>query len=240
MRVAISQSMYFPWVGMLEQIRLADVFIHYDDVQFSKGSFSNRVQVKTPVGTSWMTVPLSDHRLGQSIDEVRIQPAQSWRNRHLALLEQSLDGAPHAGDAFALAASVTAGNHQTVSDLARESMLALARYFGLDATTRFTDSRDFGIAGSGSARVLALVKAVGGTDYVTGHGARNYLDHALFEAAGVSVSYMDYQCAPYPQLHGAFTPYVTALDLVANRGPAGITSIASETRNWKEFLDGSS
>ena len=59
MRVVISQSMYFPWVGMLEQIRLADVFIHYDDVQFSKGSFSNRVQVKQPDGTSaWMTIPL--------------------------------------------------------------------------------------------------------------------------------------------------------------------------------------
>jgi len=240
MRVVISQSMYFPWVGLLEQIRLADVFIHYDDVQFSKGSFSNRVQVKTPGGMTWMTVPLSEHRLGQTIDEVRVQPARTWRNRHLALLEQSFEGAPHASDALDLAASVTAGDHQTVADLSRESMLALCRYFELDTKTRYADSRDFDIAGSGSERVLTLVKAVGGTDYITGHGARNYLDHALFETAGVSVSYMDYQCTPYPQLHGTFTPYVTTLDLVANCGRAGMTSIASQTRNWKEFLDGSS
>ena len=38
MNVVISQSMYFPWVGMLEQIRLADVFVFYDDVQFSKAA----------------------------------------------------------------------------------------------------------------------------------------------------------------------------------------------------------
>lgn len=239
-RVVISQSMYFPWVGMLEQIRLCDVFIHYDDVQFSKGSFSNRVQVKTPGGMVWMTAPLRDHRLGQTIDEVQLQPARTWRDRHLALLSQSFDGAPYASDALDLAASVTGGNHETVSALARESMLALCRYFGLDETTRFCDSREFGIDGSGSPRVLGLVKAVAGNDYITGHGARNYLDHQLFEANGVSVSYMDYQRMPYRQSHGAFTPHVTGLDLVANCGREGLAKIASPTLDWKEFVHGSS
>ena len=237
-RVVISQSMYFPWVGMLEQIRLADVFIHYDDVQFSKGSFSNRVQVKTQAGIVWMTAPLRDHRLGQSIDQVQLQPAKAWRDRHLTLLRQSFDGAPHSAEALELAASVIGENHNNVSDLARNSMLALCRYFGLDATTQIADSRDFDVAGSSSERVLALVKAVGGTDYITGHGARNYLDHQIFEAEGISVSYMDYKRTPYPQLHGAFTPYVTALDLLANCGRAGVSNIASETRDWKEFLNG--
>ncbi|MCY0150024.1 WbqC family protein [Hoeflea sp. G2-23] len=240
MRVVISQSMYFPWVGMLEQIRLADVFIHYDDVQFSKGSFSNRVQVKTPSGMTWMTVPLSDHRLGQTIEEVQLQPLPRWRDRHLDMLSSSLDGTAFAGEALDLARGVIDGNHETVAALSRTSMLALSRYFGLDADTRFASASDFGIAGAGSERVLALVKAVGGTDYITGHGARNYLDHELFEAAGVSVSYMDYKCAHYRQLHGTFTPFVTALDLVANCGQDGLGVIGSQTRDWKDFIHGSS
>lgn len=237
MRVVISQSMYFPWIGLLEQIRLADVFVHYDDVQFSKGSFSNRVQVKTEVGTTWMTVPLDNHRLRQNIDEVQIKPRSAWRDRHLALLSQSFSGAPHAKEALDIAASVMDGNHRTVSELSRASMLALSNYFGLDRDTRFVDSKDFNVPGSSSARVLGLVKGVGGGDYITGHGARQYLDHQLFEEAGVSVSYMDYKMTPYPQLNGAFTPYVTALDLVANCGRDGLTSIASGTRNWKEFTN---
>ncbi|MBC8123824.1 MAG: WbqC family protein, partial [Gemmatimonadaceae bacterium] len=56
--VVISQPMLFPWIGMFEQICLADVYVHYDDVQFSKGSFSNRVQVKSASGSKWITVPL--------------------------------------------------------------------------------------------------------------------------------------------------------------------------------------
>ena len=57
---------------MFEQIRLADAFVHYSDVQFSKGSFVNRVQIKTSAGIRWLTVPLEKLKLGQRIDEVRI------------------------------------------------------------------------------------------------------------------------------------------------------------------------
>ena len=64
----ISQPMYFPWVGMLEQMRLADVFVHLDDAQYSKGGFLNRVQVKTQQGSSWITVPLEESKLGNNIN----------------------------------------------------------------------------------------------------------------------------------------------------------------------------
>jgi hypothetical protein len=86
MNVVISQPMYFPWVGMFEQIALADVFVFYTDVQFSKGSFTNRVQIKTPAGSTWMTVPLQDLKLGQSIDDVAVKPVAQWKPRHLTLL----------------------------------------------------------------------------------------------------------------------------------------------------------
>ena len=55
--VVVSQSMYFPWRGLLDQIRQADVFVYYDDVQLVRG-FCNRVHVKTLQGYKWITVPL--------------------------------------------------------------------------------------------------------------------------------------------------------------------------------------
>ena len=92
--------------------------------------------------------------------------------------------------------------------------------------------------GKGSGRVLDIVKSVGGTTYITGHGARNYLAHETFEANGIRVEYIDYQKKEYPQLHGAFNPYVSSLDLVANMGRAGAEMICSGTKYWKEFLSG--
>lgn len=236
MRVVISQSMLFPWVGLLEQMRLADAFIHYDDVQFSKGSFVNRVQIKTAEGMRWMTVPLQDLHLGQRIDEVRIAPAAHWRDRHLDLLARSFADAPYAADALALAEQVYAAGHERLGALARASLLALADYFGLSAGKRFDDVRALEVGGSSSARVLDVVQRLGGRHYITGHGASRYLDHGLFESAGVQVQYMSYQRRPYPQAHGAFTPYVSGLDLVAHCGRNGTAWIASPAIPWQDFM----
>jgi len=233
--VVISQSMLFPWIGMLEQLRLADVFVHYDDVQFSKGSFVNRVQVKTARGVEWMTVPLRDLHLGQRIDEVQIAPPSRWRQAHLDLLARGFEGAPHAADALRLARDVYAGEYASIGSLARASMLALADYFGLSVGTSFVDVTGLDIGGASSDRVLAVVKHHGADTYVTGHGGSRYLDHLAFERAGVRVEYMAYRRLPYPQLHGVFTPHVTALDLVANCGRAGIQYICSETVSWRDY-----
>ena len=70
--IVISQPMYFPWVGILEQVQLSNIYVNYEDVQFSKGSFSNRVQVKTQSGIKWLTIPLKKLVLGQLINEVEI------------------------------------------------------------------------------------------------------------------------------------------------------------------------
>lgn len=240
MNVVITQSMLFPWVGMLEQLRLADIIIHYDDVQFSKGSFTNRVQLKTPEGKSWLTIPLLKFRFGQLIDEVIPQDSSLWCPRHLALLRQSFQTSPYATDAIEIAKQVYSEAHQNISGFARSSMLSLANYYGLLNGKSIIDVRDLNIGGLSSDRVLDVVSAVGGNVYITGHGARHYLNHTHFEEKGIEVRYMRYEARPYPQSWGAFTPYVTGLDLVAHCGKEGIQSICSEAIPWRDFLSSSS
>ncbi len=234
--VVISQPMYFPWIGMLEQIRHADIYVHYDDVQFSKGSFTNRVQIKTAAGPRWLTVPLHSLHLGQHINQVAVEAVGAWSPRHLAMLEQAYGEAPFARDMLGLVAAAHGMPFANLGELGIASMESLLGYFGIGERTRFVRSSQLGIAGASDERVLAVVKQLGGDRYITGHGARKYLDHALFEANGVSVDYIDYRKTPYPQLHGAFTPFVSALDLLANCGRSGASSISSGTLPWRDFL----
>lgn len=235
-RVVISQSMYFPWVGLLEQIRLADTFVRYDDVQLTRG-FYNRVQVKTANGPKWITVPLLDHPRGVCIDEAKVDNRQDWRGQHRELLRQSYFRAPYRDEMLALVDQVFDGPAETLADISHASLMALADYFGLTEGKRFVDSRLLGIKEKSSQRLLAMTLALGGTVYVTGHGARNYLDHDLFEQSGVRVEYMKYRCLEYPQLNGPFTPFVTGLDLVAHCGREGRRVIQSESIYWKDFFN---
>lgn len=234
--IVISQPMFFPWVGMFEQTRLADAYVHYDDVQFSKGSFTNRVQIKTARGSEWLSIPLRDLRLGQNICEVAVDDRQDWRHRHLQRLSEAYASAPFFDEMLALTKAVYARPAVTLSEIATASMEAVWDYFPTARPREVLWSSAMGIGGQSSRRVLDVVKRAAGTHYITGHGARQYLDHALFEAEGVRVEYLNYQKQAYPQLHGEFTPFVSVLDLVANLGKDGARVMVSGTVDWKEFV----
>ena len=231
--VVISQPMYFPWVGMLEQMRLADVFVHLDDVQFSKGGFFNRVQLKTAEGTPWFTVPLAENKRGQLLNGMRMAE-HDWRRKQLATLKQTYAAAPHVEEMLGLVESVFKNEHESLAALSAASVEMLAEFFEI-IPKEIQWSSAMGVEGTGSARVLAVCEALGAERYVTGHGAREYLNHESFEAAGIRVEYLDYKKREYPQLHGAFTPFVSALDLAANCGRAGREVIDSNTVYWKDF-----
>lgn len=227
--------MYFPWVGFLEQLRLADTFVRYDDVQYSKGSFTNRVQIKSVSGSQWLTVPLKKFKLGTPICEVEIDDSQDWRSKQLDMLSQAYENSLYFSDMMNLVNSVFSQPFSTISDLAFASQQQLYKYFDLNPLLKIMDVRQMNISGSNSQRVLDVVLSLQGDQYITGHGAHKYLEHDLFSAAGIDVQYMQYEKLAYLQQHGVFTPYVSALDLVANRGKEGRSVIQSLTCNWREF-----
>src|SRR5580698_9395062 len=92
--------MYFPWPGFFELIACADTYVHLDDAQFSKGSFTNRIQLKTAGGSAWMTIPLAGKGAFQEIR--KLAPSEpSFAARHRDRLRQALKGAPHLDHALA-------------------------------------------------------------------------------------------------------------------------------------------
>jgi hypothetical protein len=233
--IVISQSMYFPWCGLLEQIRMADVFVHYDDVQYVRGFFS-RVQIKTSDGIKWLSVPLRNQHRGQTIDECRIDNSIDWKSKHLALLKQYYRKATYADVMLSVVESVFADKHESLGSLGRATIRALTRAFYL-SEPKFYHSADLGVGGSSSQRLLDITMGFGGTVYLTGHGALNYLDHSVFENKRVQVRYMKYNFEPWSQLHGAFTPYVTSLDPLAHLGPDASTILQSNTIHWSTAVE---
>jgi hypothetical protein len=228
--------MYFPWVGLLEQIKLADTFVHYTDVQFTRG-FYNRVQIKTPHGQQWITIPLKNLHQQQKIDEVTVNNDLDWRSEHINLLKKHYQGAPYYQEMLTVVQEVFAEPLEVLAEIGVKSTIAIARYFELDADTSYFDSRKLDITGKSSQRLCEICRRLNAKSYITGHGARNYLDHQLFEQHGIDVEYMNYQCTQYQQLHGAFIPYVTGLDLIANCGKLGARFINPKTTNWRIFIN---
>jgi hypothetical protein len=234
MRVVISQPMYFPWPGHMEQIASADVYVFYDDVQFSKGSFTNRVKIRQSHGTQWLTVPLQKHPLTAQIREISVHDPDKVATSHAGTFGNAYRNAPWREDALNILQAAFTTVDGNIAMLSAASTTSLSRYLGC-SHTRFEYSSKLAIPGCSWERVLRICQFFNATEYVTGHGALNYLDHAAFDAAGIQVLYADYSLAEYPQLGEGFTPYVSTLDLIAMTGPDARSYIRPTLVPWRDF-----
>ena len=233
--VMISQPMYFPWVGFIAQMALADIMIWLDDVQFSKGSFTNRIQVKTAAGPKWMSIPLKDKGSKILIRDIEMID-DTTPKRHKDFLYNTFNKATYVAEMLQTFEDVWMPKGLLVNNLI-DSAEGLADAIGLSDRQTFRAS-ELSVDGYGSQRVLNLVKAVSGDTYLTGHGAIRYLDHPSFNRSGIDVLYMDYAPKPWLQDHGVFTPYVSALDLIAHV-PVDLRYdyLAPQTMAWQTFLE---
>lgn len=227
-RAGVIQSVYAPWRGYFDLMAQVDVFVLYDDVQYSKNSWRNRNRLKTAEGLAWMTVPVRG-RLSQAIDEVEID-GEEWIDRHRLLLERSLGPAPYFAEARRLfEETVGRGGFVHLSDLNRRLIGALCGYLGVK--TPIESARPFAPKGRSTERLVDLLSKLGATTYVSGPSGRDYLDHALFERAGISLEYKTYDYDPYPQLWGDFEGGVSVFDLIANEGLRAGSLLRSLTPN---------
>jgi hypothetical protein len=218
LKVAVLQSNYLPWRGYFDIIHDVDVFVFYDDVQYTVNDWRNRNRIKTANGLVWITVPVGNQN-DRRICDVELRD-QGWARKHWRTIGQAYGRAPHFGAISGFLDGVYTTPWTSLSDLNQTLIKTIAGQF-LGIRTQFRDSREFSVDGRKGDRLLNLLKELGATEYVSGPAARNYLDLVAYDEAGISVTWKDYGTYPvYPQLHGPFAPNVSIVDLLASCGPA--------------------
>ena len=218
-KVAILQSNYIPWKGYFDMINAVDEFIFYDEMQYTKNDWRNRNKIKTPQGTAWLTVAVRQEHLHQKINETEVFDPK-WAVKHWRTLAQTYAKAPHFSRYKAeLEAIYNTPDFTNLSQINATLIRAICGWLGI--TTKLSWSTDYKLIEGKTERLVQLVRDAGGTSYLSGPAARDYLETSLFDHVGIGVSWMDYSGYPeYQQLGPApFEHGVTVLDLLFNTGP---------------------
>ncbi len=216
MNVVILQPSYIPWRGYFDQIRRADLFIFYDDVQYDKHGWRNRNQIKTAQGKQWMTIPVHTKGVtdGIPIKEVRIDGSKPWAKNHLKALTFAYAKAPHFASYAPWLDSVFERRDEFLADFTIWLTIEIARKIGNSHTRYLRSSEIPGIDGQKTDRLIQILQHVGAKHYISGPSAKDYIENDKFVDANISLEYMAYNYPEYPQLYPPFDPFVTTLDLM--------------------------
>jgi hypothetical protein len=235
--IVITQPMHLPWRGFFEHVHAADIVVLLDDVQLPRGrSFITRVQIKTEHSERWLTAPVK--RAGRSIQRIdrACFDGDNWRREHLARIESAHRRAPHFQPFFdEVVRPIIEHPANHLADHSVNAIRRISAILDIDRMVVRSSQLPISPATDASQRLLDICLLLEADEYITGHGAINYLDHERFEHHGVDVRYMDYALTEYPQLHGAFNPYVSIIDLLLNTGPDAASHLHPATIGWRAF-----
>jgi hypothetical protein len=226
------QPAYLPWCGYFSRLLDAGQLVLLDHVQFAERGYQNRNYIRAADGGRLrLTVPVH-RRFGQPISGVHIADDQPWAARHWRALTQAYSRAPHWDACAARLEPVYARPWTCLADLNITLTQALLDALGLPVT--LLRSSAIAPAGASTAMLIDLCRRTGASVLRTGTGATSYLDHALLDAAGISVEVATYANPAYPQGGGPFTPRLSVLDLIASTGPAAadILRAGGACRPW--------
>jgi hypothetical protein len=222
MRVTIHQPQFLPWLGYLDKIDQADLFIVLDTVQFKKNEWQNRNRIRTSTGWQWLTVPVLQH-FGQCIDDVVINPTAIWKVQHLRALEIHYARAPYIDRYLPPLRELYAAPWTKLSDLNKATVQWLLKAYGI--LTPVCSASQYVAREEPTNRLIDLCRAVGATRYLAGPGAEHYMDKPRFEASGIQVETQVFQHPIYRQIYEPFEPNLSALDLLFMQGPDALATL---------------
>ncbi|MDI6840217.1 MAG: WbqC family protein [bacterium] len=230
MIVACHQPNYIPWYGYFYKMRVSDIFVFLDSVQFPRGtSWVNRNRIKSPSGQLWLTVPVKKKGLGlQKIRDVKIDNTHNWKRSHILSMIHFYSNAPYFDNYIDFFKHIYEKNWVNLLDLNLEMIKKLTNW--LEIGTKVICSSELGVAAKGTELLIEICKTLSADTYLSGSVGKKYLDYEKFKKAGINLKYYNFNPPPYPQLWGEFISNLSVVDLLFTCGKKGFDTLCKSAK----------
>lgn len=224
--VGVHQPNYLPWMGYFYKLSRSDVFVLLDDVLAPSRGYVNRSKVLVQGKGRWLTVPINRndgfiHHLTPANDE--------WIAKHLGTLQHNYQRASFFRD-------LMPGLKKVIQESADRRLAVLneklIRHIAslLSISTPLIRASRFDIEATGDERLVDLVRAVGGSGYLSGSGGDNYQAPQTFSSAGIDLKYSAFEKVSYVQQNAQeFVPGLSVVDALFNVGPDAVREMIDES-----------
>ena len=231
MRIAIHQPQYIPWPGYFAKILSSDIFVFYDDVQYSKNSIMNRNEILVNGQKQYLTVPVRKGALKDRINE-KMTADGDWKVKHLKTIENAYRKHPFGREVLRLFESAFEGTTGSIAELNISLTTLICSYLGIDTEMVISSRLDIHDEDP-TMRIVMIVKALCGNEYISGTGGLNYLVREHFDKNCIKLRCFRFNEMSYCQhrVENNVTG-LSIVDLIANCDKTHV--IKYLRANWEE------
>ncbi|MFC3678324.1 WbqC family protein [Ferrovibrio xuzhouensis] len=229
--VVIHQPDFAPYLGFFHRFLHADLYVVLDHVQFvtnTSRSWTHRDKIRAATGEKWLTLGVKKPPLGTPINQVALAGDATWVANNLGLLRENYSRATGWSEVMPIIEDLYQNPPASMQMFNMRWLERLADL--LEVRIPFVLSSSLLPQGQKNEMLVDLLQKVGATHYLSGTGARAYMDTEVFTRAGIEVVWQQFEHPVYPQQYEPFIPYLSILDVLFNCGVAGTRALLRSCR----------
>jgi hypothetical protein len=216
MTLAIMQPYLFPYVGYFQLIQAVDKFVFYDDVNFIKQGWINRNRILQANEAVYFTLPVKSISSFTKICDTQIDEKSFplWRNKFLKTLQYNYTKAPYFTQAFSIIENVLTADTLLINNLAKESIIAIADYIGIETTFNPSSSMYNNQHLSSQARVIDICIKENASTYINMPGGAALYNETDFANEKIKLNFIKSKIPAYKQFNDTFQPGLSIIDVM--------------------------
>jgi len=211
--VAVMQPYFFPYVGYFQLMAAVDVFVVYDNIQYTKQGWINRNRILRDGEATLLSLPLK--KASDYLDVRERELAASFRrDKMLNQIRGSYRQAPYFDATFPLIETVVRYDENNLFRFLHHSIVKVCEYLGLTTVMRVSSQVAIDHGLRGQDKVIAVCRALGAAIYVNTIGGLELYSREAFRAEGIQLKFIRSLPFEYPQFGGAFVPSLSIIDVL--------------------------
>tara|TARA_Y100000385_G_C12936679_1_gene569169 strand:- start:156 stop:860 length:705 start_codon:yes stop_codon:yes gene_type:complete len=218
--ICIHQPSYFPWLGLLDKINKSDTFIYMDLVQLADRAFQHRNLFLTIQGVKkYLTVNTSkkDYRK-KNINQLSLSNS-NWSKEHLNFLRENYRKHPFFEEVFSKLETFYNVEYHLLNDVLHGSMILIFNILNIKTRIIKMSEMNYDKTKFKSELILELILKSNHSKYLSGQGAKDYMDIEKYNKFGVEVLFQEFKHPVYKQKGtDKFVPGISILDVLFNIG----------------------
>lgn len=229
MTIAIHQPHYFPWLGYLDKMAQADLFVILDDVQMNVRSPIRRNDFLESNGRVFQLAVPIDNSETNSIKYTRISYQNKWNKKHRDFLLNNYKKHKYFDLIWGSIENIFNGESDNIFDLDMKTVFAFREFFNIMTPLIYQSSLNYDRIAQKNEMNISILKNIinpltdggggGGLVYLSGQGAKKYMIVDDFIREGIEVRFQEFVSPVYPQKNSKeFVPNLSALDYLFNCG----------------------
>jgi len=214
-RLAIMQPYFFPYIGYFQLLNAVDLFVIYDNIQFSKRGWIHRNRILVNGSASYISLSLrKDSDYLDVRDRSLASDSRTENQRLLRKIEGSYRRAPFYRDFFPVVEECLSYDNANLFAFLRHSIQKVAEYLSIKTPIITSSEIDIDHSLKGQERVLALCGRLGASVYINPIGGTTLYSAEAFSSEGVELAFLRCRCAPYAQGVPEFVPSLSIIDVL--------------------------